>query len=92
MFFNRVSLSTWLPHGLAAIACLSVLFALVSCQTPAPAGSSISQTCGQVCVQGCDIMNQILSIFSVFLGPVAPFISTGFSVCTQGCGVICGWL
>ncbi|GFO03304.1 hypothetical protein PoB_002980900 [Plakobranchus ocellatus] len=77
--------------SLAAIACLSALLALVSCQTPAPADSSILQTCGQYCVQGCDIMNQVLSVFSVFLGPLAPFVSTGHAVCTQGCGVICGF-
>ncbi|KAK3803854.1 hypothetical protein RRG08_029446 [Elysia crispata] len=63
--------------------CLSLLVALVSCANP------LAQTCGQICQQTCDVVNQLFSVFSVFLGPL---VNGGYQLCSQGCSLFCGIL
>ncbi|KAK3767101.1 hypothetical protein RRG08_017975 [Elysia crispata] len=74
--------------GLAATICLSLLIVVVNCQTE----SSVVATCSQMCTQICDIWSNIMSVFSVFFGPLGPFVSVGYSICTSSCGWGCGLL
>ncbi|GFR65199.1 hypothetical protein ElyMa_003650200 [Elysia marginata] len=67
----------------AAVLCLCLLVSVVNCQTPPP------DTCTQVCTQVCDIWSNIMSVWSVFFAPLAPFVIAGYSICTNGCGWGC---
>ncbi|GFR84204.1 hypothetical protein ElyMa_004144700 [Elysia marginata] len=61
--------------------CLSLLLALGSCDNP------LAETCGQLCQQTCDVVSQLFSVFSVFLGPL---LNTGSQLCSTGCSLVCG--
>ncbi|GFO03292.1 hypothetical protein PoB_002979700 [Plakobranchus ocellatus] len=66
----------------ATILCTVLFAAMVTAD-----GNPLAESCGQVCGQTCDIIKQVFSVFSVFLGP---FVNTGFALCTQGCSFVCG--
>ncbi|RUS82208.1 hypothetical protein EGW08_010022, partial [Elysia chlorotica] len=74
--------------GFIAAVCLSLLIAVVNCQTE----SSVVATCTQVCTQVCDIWTQIMSFWSGFIEPLAPYVETAGGYCVQGCGLGCGLL
>ncbi|KAK3767104.1 hypothetical protein RRG08_017978 [Elysia crispata] len=74
--------------GFTVVVCLSLLIAVVNCQTE----SSVVTTCTQVCTQVCDIWSQIMSFFSGFVEQLEPYVATGQEYCIQGCGMGCGFL
>ncbi|GFR65205.1 hypothetical protein ElyMa_003650500 [Elysia marginata] len=78
--------------GFIAVVCLSLLVAVVNCQTEGETDNSMAATCEQVCDQVCDVCGQILTWTSGYVTAIEPYVETTTEYCLEGCAMGCSLL
>ncbi|GFR65203.1 hypothetical protein ElyMa_003650400 [Elysia marginata] len=78
--------------GFIAVVCLSLLVAVVNCQTEGGTDNSMAATCEQVCDQVCGVCGQILTWTSGYVAAIEPYVETSIEYCLEGCAMGCSFI